>query len=76
MRAALINMGSVLAANSTVEAEPASTATLNMHKKLRSARRFVRRARHPFLNKRPMGGFPQRLAAHADLSEFQHHIGW
>ena len=58
MRAALINMGSVLAAKSTVETEPASTATLDMHKKLRSAGRFARRARHPFLKKRPMGGFP------------------
>ena len=58
LRAALINIGSVLAAKRTVETEPASTATLNMHKKLRSVGRFARRASHPFLKKRPMGGFP------------------
>jgi hypothetical protein len=54
----MINMGSVLAAKSTVETEPAITATLDMHQKLRSTGRFARRARHPFLKKRPMGGFP------------------
>jgi len=34
VRAALINIGSVLAAKSTVETEPASIATLDMHKTL------------------------------------------
>jgi hypothetical protein len=50
-------MGSVLAPKSTVETEPASTATPDMHKKLGTVGRFVRRARHPFLEVRPMGGF-------------------
>jgi hypothetical protein len=36
LRAALINIGSVLTAKSTVETEPASTATLVMQEKLRA----------------------------------------
>jgi len=54
----LINMGSVLAAKSTVETEPASIATLDMSTKLRRLALDARRARHPFLEKHPMGEFP------------------
>ena len=63
VRAALINMGSVLAAKSTVETEPASIATLDMSTKLRRLALDARRARHPFLEKHPMGEFPYEAAA-------------
>ena len=62
VRAALINMGSVLAAKSTVETEPASIATLDMSTKLRRLALDARRARHPFLEKHPMGEFPYEAA--------------
>jgi hypothetical protein len=47
VRAALINMGSVLTANSTVETDPARTATLAMSATLRRSCRDARRVSYP-----------------------------
>ena len=47
MRPALINMGSVLTANNTVETDPASTATVAMSATLRSERLPARRVPYP-----------------------------
>ena len=47
VRPALINMGSVLTANSTVETDPARTATVAMWATLRSERLPPRRVPYP-----------------------------
>jgi hypothetical protein len=68
LRAALINIGSVLTAKSTVETEPASIATLVMQQKLRSAGPHARRARHPSLTTRPIGDFPYDVRGQSDFA--------
>jgi hypothetical protein len=57
VRAALINMGIVLTANSNVETDPARTATLAMSATLRRTCRDARRVSYPSLE-RVMGEFP------------------
>jgi hypothetical protein len=47
VRAALINIGRVLAAKSAVDTEPARTAMLDMSMRLRRIGLAARRARYP-----------------------------
>jgi hypothetical protein len=68
LRAALINIGSVLTAKSTVETDPASTATLVMQEKLRAQALAARRVGHPSSTTRPMGDFPYDVRGGSDFA--------